>query len=234
MGRKVLSPATKLARQATKAERKRTAKGAQNKLILDRKAYSDEIHRLPICPLPTTAPATHWQKTQLDSSYNLLGNEQSLRKYWTMVSQSKSFLYFSVYTQRTYSYLILLKCRGHGGQSCSAFEWLSNPLDERRLGDLKRLQVLHDQLGKKYGKTSPASPSDSLIMDVLSLEQHPSTPLPTNLPTTPQTEPSEHHVHQDIPLRSPLGRSKRCRSPSSTAVPRKRAMTEGVFSTNAT
>ena len=48
MGRRALSPAIKLARQAAKAERKRTAKAAQNKLIQDRKGYSDEIRQLAL------------------------------------------------------------------------------------------------------------------------------------------------------------------------------------------
>ena len=138
-----------------------------------------------------------------------------------MVSKSNLFL-FSVHIQLTYLHLIYSKCKGHGGQSCSAFEWLSNPLNKRQLDDLKRLWVLHDQLGKKYSKISPC---DNLIREVLSLEQHPSTLLPTNLPTPPQIQPSKCHVPQDIiPLSSPLAArlSKRCRSPSPTAVPRKR------------
>jgi hypothetical protein len=134
-----------------------------------------------------------------------------------MVSQGKIFIIFPMYTSLTYSYS---KCKGHGGQSCSAFEWLSNPLNQKQLGELKRLWVLHDQLGKKYGKTSP---SDDLIREVLSSEQCLSTPLPTNLPTPPQTQPST--------LASPprlAGRlSKRRRSLSPTIVPRKRVKPDG-------
>ena len=48
MGQRVLSPAIKVAHQAAKAERKHTAKAAQNKLIQDRKAYSDEIFWLAL------------------------------------------------------------------------------------------------------------------------------------------------------------------------------------------
>jgi hypothetical protein len=48
MGRRALSPETKLAREAAKVERRRTAKAAQSKLIQDRNAYSDEIRRLAV------------------------------------------------------------------------------------------------------------------------------------------------------------------------------------------
>ena len=48
MGQRALSPEIKLACQAAKAERKRTAKATQNKLIQEHKAYSDEIRQLAL------------------------------------------------------------------------------------------------------------------------------------------------------------------------------------------
>lgn len=233
MGWKELSPAIKLACQAAKLERRHTAKAAQNKLIQDRKAYADEIRRLAL----QYAPPQPQLQQRIGEKHNwtapifCLGMRNTFENIGQWFHKVFYFL-FSVHTQWTYSHLIYSKCKGHGGQSCRAFEWLSNPLNKGQLDELKCLRVLHDQLGKKYSKTSP---SDDLIREVLSLEQHPSTSLPTNLrlPTPPQIQPSKCHVPQDMPLPSPLAArlSKRCRSPSPTAVPQKRVKLDGNPST---
>src|SRR6266446_1877886 len=134
-----------------------------------------------------------------------------------MVSQGKS-IPFIRYMLSTYSHLIYSKCKGHhAGQKCSSFQWLSDPLDQWQLKELKHLWVMHDLLGSKYGQTSP---SDCLIMEVLSFEPGPPSPAPAvaNLPTPPQTQSSPirnvaHHICSPSPLAGP-SKLKRSRSPS--------------------
>jgi len=230
MGRRALSPATQLARETAKVERQHAAKAARDKLIQDRKAYSNEIRRLAV----RYAPPKPQLQQRIGEKHNwtapmfCLGMSKAFENIGQWFHKVTFYLFFPVYTRWTYLHLIYSKCKGHGGQSCSAFEWLSNPLNQRQLSDLKRLWVLHDQLGKKYGKTSP---SGDLIREVLSSEQRPSTPLPINLPTPPLTQPSKRHhdLSQDIPLLSPLATrlSKRCRSPSPTIVLHKRMKLDG-------
>ena len=95
-------------------------------------------------------------------------------------------------------YPFFFKCKGHHpGQKCSGFQWLSNPLNQEQLKELKRLWVLHDLLGSKYGQTSPSA---DLIREVLSSENGRS-----NLPTPPQTQNSPiPSVSNDNPFPSSL------------------------------
>jgi len=150
-----------------------------------------------------------------------------------MVSQGK-LISLSVNTLWDSSHLIYSKCKGHhAGQKCRGFQWLSDPLDQWQLKELKRLWVLHDLLGSKYGQTSP---SDHLIMEVLSSEYGSPSPTPViaNLPTPPQTQTSPirnvaHQIRSPSPLAGP-SKQKRRRSPSPKSlsiIPFKRARLHG-------
>jgi len=48
MGRRALSPAAKLAREAAKAKHKCAAEAARAKVIMDRQTYTEEIRRLAL------------------------------------------------------------------------------------------------------------------------------------------------------------------------------------------
>lgn len=224
-----MSPATQLAREAAKVERQHVAKAAHDKLIQDRKAYSNEIRQLAVQYAPPKPQLQQCigEKHNWTAPMFCLGMSKAFENIGQWFHKVTFYLFF-LCTLDGLTHLIYSQCKGHGGQSCSAFEWLSNPLNQRQLSDLKRLWVLHDQLGKKYGKTSP---SEDLIREVLSSEQRPSTPLPTNLPTPPLTQPSKRHhdLPQDIPPLSPLAArlSKRRRSPSPTIVLHKRMKPDG-------